>query len=392
MSRGTFCVLLMTAFSVMLGLGIISPFLPEFAEQHGANGFWLGMIFAGFGISRGLIMPIVGKVSDRTGRKIFVTSGLFLFTVISLFYPVAEGVFALTVIRLIHGLAAGMIMPIVVAYIGELAEEGKEGATTGALNMMFYFGFAAGPVAGGFLDDKLGFDAVFHAMAALGAITFLLVLLFMPETKRPVTDVEEYGRQFSALFKYNFIKAILIIAVISTLMMAVFVSFVPSLAEHKMKMDAEHVGLIISVGILLAGALQVPFGKVADRIDRVGRLIQIGVGTSVGMFAVLAVPYCPGFWALLTASAFVGIGAAVTTPAVTSISVHIGHRFGMGSWMGIVSSARSLGFVLTPLVFGVIMDRIGINAVFYVLALLIFFGGLGYAYYVHRRLKGYKQG
>ncbi|MGB3113899.1 MAG: MFS transporter, partial [Candidatus Omnitrophota bacterium] len=86
----------MTAFSTMLGLGIISPFLPELVGRHGANGFWIGMIFAGFGISRGLIVPFIGKISDRLGRKLFVASGLFLFSVISLLYPRAGNIYGLT--------------------------------------------------------------------------------------------------------------------------------------------------------------------------------------------------------------------------------------------------------------------------------------------------------
>ena len=71
----------------MLGMGVISPFLPELVRRHNANGFWMGMVFAGFAFSRGLIMPLVGRASDRFGKKIFVASGLFLFSIISLLYP-----------------------------------------------------------------------------------------------------------------------------------------------------------------------------------------------------------------------------------------------------------------------------------------------------------------
>ncbi|MBU1894522.1 MAG: MFS transporter [Candidatus Omnitrophica bacterium] len=110
MSKKAFWVLLIAAFSSMLGLGIISPFLPGFAEEHGANGFWLGMIFAGFGFSRTIIMPVVGKLFDKSRGKIIVTSGLVLYAVVSLFYPLADYVFSLIVVRVVHGFAAGMIM------------------------------------------------------------------------------------------------------------------------------------------------------------------------------------------------------------------------------------------------------------------------------------------
>jgi len=383
MKKGTFSILAITAFSTMLGVSVISPFLPAFAKQHGANGFWLGMIFAGFGISRGIIMPIVGRVSDRTGRKVFVSAGLLLFSVISLLYPVVEGVYALTAVRLVHGVAAGMVMPIVIAYIGESAEKGREGATTGGMNMMFYMGLAAGPLLGGLLDQYFGFDAVFHAMATLGVLTFLIVFFFLPDIKAKEGEAPEDLRKFSSLIKYGFIKAVLVIAVISTLMMAVFISFVPSLADT-VNVNTEHIGVIISLGIFLAGILQIPFGRLSDRFDRPGKLIQIGAGMSVGMVAVLVMPLCPDFTALVVAGALLGVGASIAVPALTGISVSIGERYGMGAWMGILHAAMSVGLVLTPLVFGVVMDHLGIHAVFYLLGLVVFFGTSGYLLYIRR--------
>jgi len=383
----TFTVLFMAAFSAMLGMGIISPFLPDLIKQHGANGFWVGMIFAGFGISRAAVMPFVGKYSDRTGRKIFVCGGLALYSIISLFYPGTRNTLELTAVRLIHGLAAGMIMPIVVTYVGELAEKGKEGLTTGTMNMMFYTGLAAGPFLGGIISQRFGFDEVFYFMSALGAVTFAIVLFFLPEVKGAGSEVSVEDMHFHTLVKYNFIKAVLVIAAVCTLLMAVFMSFVPSLAET-MKVDTRHIGMIISTGILFAGMLQIPFGKFADRLGNTGRLLQASAGTATGMMALFAMPFCPGFGGLMTAGIFVGIGAAISTPALTSISVRIGQKAGMGTWMGIFYAAMSVGFVVTPLVAGIVMDHMGIDAVFYLFGLTAFFGNILFAHYVFKRLRG----
>ena len=133
----------------MLGLGIISPRLPSFAEELGASGLWIGVIFAGFAISRAVFMPVVGNISDKIGRKIFVVSGLLLLSVVSFLYLLADSEYVLTVVRLIHGIGAAMVIPIVMAYAGEFAEEGKEGASMGLVTMMFYLGIAAGPLLGG---------------------------------------------------------------------------------------------------------------------------------------------------------------------------------------------------------------------------------------------------
>lgn len=147
----------------MVGLGIISPLLPGFAEEFGASGLWIGVIFAGFAVSRAVFMPIVGSISDRIGRKIFVVSGLLLLSVVSLLYLLAHNQYVLTVVRFIHGLSAAMVIPIVMAYVGEFAEEGKEGASMGPMAMMFYLGMAAGPLLGGILQHTLGSTQYFMA-------------------------------------------------------------------------------------------------------------------------------------------------------------------------------------------------------------------------------------
>jgi len=381
----------MCAFSAMLGLGIISPFLPEFAREHGANGFWMAMIFAGFGISRGLVMPVVGMLSDRIGRKIFVAAGLLIYSAISLLYVPKLNVYTLTLVRLLHGLSAGMIIPIVMAYVAEISEEGKEGATMGTLNTMFYLGLGTGPLVGGFIHRHMGADSVFYAMAALGAVTFFIVVFFLPDIKGPGAEKGVGRPSYNTLIKYNLVKAVLIIAVMITLMMVVFMSFLPSLADE-IDVDTHHIGIIISLGIIIAGVLQIPFGRYSDRLSETGKLMQIGAGTSVGMISLLLIPFCPDFTALLGAGIILGLGAAITMPALSSISVSIGKEAGMGSWMGMLTAVMSIGFILVPLISGVVMDHLGIDAVFYVLFMVVLFGGLCYFYYIRRRMMGYLQG
>jgi len=134
MEKRALVTLFFSIFAAILGLGILSPLLPSLAEALGATGFWVGMIFSGYAISRAIIMPIMGGLSDKYGRRIFIVSGLLILAVISLLYLPAHTEYTLTAVRLLHGLAAGMIIPVAMAYAGEVAQEGKEGKTMGIFN------------------------------------------------------------------------------------------------------------------------------------------------------------------------------------------------------------------------------------------------------------------
>lgn len=129
-----FSTLFLVIFVTTLGLGIVAPLMPIFAESLGATGIWLGIIFSGFSISRVLFMPLIGRLSDRRGRKRFITAGLLLYAVLSLLYPAAGSVYTLVAVRLIHGFASAMVFPIAMAYVAEVSSKGSEGKTMGTFN------------------------------------------------------------------------------------------------------------------------------------------------------------------------------------------------------------------------------------------------------------------
>ena len=56
---------MLSVFIALLGVGIIIPVLPVLATKLGAGGFALGVITAAFSLSRGLLQPVVGNLSDR---------------------------------------------------------------------------------------------------------------------------------------------------------------------------------------------------------------------------------------------------------------------------------------------------------------------------------------
>ncbi len=64
MKKRTLFTLYFSLIAAMLGLSIISPILPTIATDLKATGVWMGMIFSGFAISRAIIMPIMGRLSE----------------------------------------------------------------------------------------------------------------------------------------------------------------------------------------------------------------------------------------------------------------------------------------------------------------------------------------
>lgn len=98
----------------MVGMGIIWPIMPIYALQLGAGGTELGFIIAAFNLARSLFNPVVGRLSDRLGRKPFMLAGLFCYALLSIAYIQSASVPGLIAVRFAHGLAAVCVAPVAI--------------------------------------------------------------------------------------------------------------------------------------------------------------------------------------------------------------------------------------------------------------------------------------
>jgi len=361
MIKKVFPVLALCVFSAMLGVGIIAPLLPLYAENLGATGIWLGVIFAGFFISRAIVTPIIGRLSDRSGRKLFLCTGLLIYSVISLGYIWAGDVLQLTVVRLIQGAAGGMILPIAQAYIGDISPEGEEGKWMGYFNAAFFTGFGFGPLMGGVLTDHFGMDVAFYTMGVLNLLAFLVAALFLPEIRREKMAVSPHP-SFKKMGTSGIVKGLFSFRLSFALGRGAFTCFIPIFAAVYLNLSPTLIGILLAVNILLMALLQIYGGAIADRFNRRALVVS---GSVINLISLALIPLADNFRQLLGLCALGGFGGAVSMPAASALTIEEGRKFGMGSTIAIFTMAMSIGMAVGPLVGGAIVDFLNIDSVFY---------------------------
>ena len=362
--KRVFPILAISTFSAMIGAGIIAPLLPDYARDLGASVLWLGIIFAGFSISRALVMPIVGRISDRKGRRKFICAGLLFYALISLGYIEAGSVAQLILVRTLHGFASAMIIPIAQAYVGDLAPKGEEGTWMGYFTATFFTGFGFGPLLGGVLTDLFdGPEAAFYAMGGLSLLAFLLAFFFLPEV-RPDEKAKREGPGASILHmrESGIMKGLVGYRLVYAMGRSAFVAFIPLFGSDQLALSAGKIGLLISLHILLMSTSQPIGGRIADAFDRKGLVI---LGSLVSLSFLALIPIMHSFWQLLALSAFGALGGTLALPAASALTVEEGRRYGMGSAMGAFNMAMSLGMAVGPIIGGLIADLTDIDSVFY---------------------------
>ncbi|MCK5554489.1 MAG: MFS transporter [Deltaproteobacteria bacterium] len=374
MKRRVFVVLFFSIFASMLGNGIIVPLLPIYAEGLGASGFWIGVIFSGFAISRSIFMPIVGRWSDKRGRKVFIATGLFIYAIISLGYILSDSVADLVTVRAIQGFSAAMIIPIAFAYIGEISPKDKEGSYLGLFSISLFAGFGLGPLLGGILHDQFGLDADFYAMGGLCWLAFFLVLLLLPELH--LYRKFEHPRSYIEIIRSPVTKGLLFFRFSTAFTRGLLITFLPLFAHSSLGLTSSQTGIILSSNILLTSLLQAPFGHMADRFTRRGLVFWGSFWFSLG---VALIPHMRSLAQIFVLNILLGAVGALPFPAANALVVEEGRKYGMGALMAIFNLSMSLGFAAGPILGGIISDLGRQALIFYVGGLVGAVGALAFA-------------
>jgi len=376
MIKKIFPVLAISVFASMLGVGIIAPLLPLYADSLGATGVWLGVIFASFSITRAISMPIFGWLSDRRGRKVFLCSGLLFYAIISLGYIWAGNILELTLIRLLHGAAAGMIVPIAQAYIGDLSPEGEEGKWMGYFNAAFFTGLGCGPLMGGALTEHFGMSIAFSTMGGLNLLAFLIAALFLHESGQRKTAAS-HRSSFAGMRTSGVVKGLVSYRLAFAMGRGTFITFLPIFAAIYIGLKPALIGVLLAANILLMALLQLFSGNIADRLDRRAMVI---LGSFLNIAFLTLIPLTHSFWQLLGLCALGGIGGAISLPAASALTVDEGRKFGMASTIAIFNMAMSIGMALGPIASGAIADFSSLKSVFYFGAGLSLIGTILFAW------------
>ena len=359
-----FASLFFATAMAQVGLGIISPILPLYARTFHATGFQIGVVFAAFSVSRAILGPLVGRLSDRIGRKPIIVAGLIVYALVSVLYAWSAALWQLGVFRFIQGIASVMVTPIAQAYVGDLTRTGSEGRTLNAFYASQFIGMAVGPILGGGIGATWSYDVAFYVMGGLTLLSLVLVVFLVPTDevaktrrapeKKPMLPLRE-------VLSHDAVKAMLAYFATRGFWRQAFSTFYPLYAVTALAAGETEIGLVLSVYMFSEGLLQIPFGYLADRYPRVR---QIVIGSVFAPLVLLAIPHVGSIWAVAGLTVAMGGFSALGRASLVAVRTELGRTHGMGTLAGVQGSAFAMGQMFGPLVSGAVVDVAGIGSVF----------------------------
>ncbi|MGD9332027.1 MAG: MFS transporter [Desulfobacterales bacterium] len=383
----TFCVLFLAVLTAVTGVGIVVPLLPVYARDIGAGGFYIGMIFGIFSISRTAFIPYFGRASDRRGRKPFILVGLLGYAAVAVAFYYTTSVTMLITIRFFQGICSAMMMPVLQAYVGDITPDGREGLTMGIFNLATFVGLGLGPLFGGIISDHWGLQAAFACMGALALSGFGLNWWGLPPRRH-----EKAFSQHAApvawrhLLGNREIIGLMAFRMAYTTCIGVIWGFLPIYADQSLHLSRTAIGALIMTGVMVSGIVHVPMGYLSDRLSKSGMVITGGILAAMG---VLTFHWAQSLSAMLWSSTLFGLGGGIAMPALMGLVVIQGtHLHAMGAVMALLSLGHSAGMMAGALVAGLLMDRGLLDWAFPFGALVMLSGVIGFQRLFSRKAVG----
>lgn len=379
MNKKAFGVLVGSMLISMLGMGIVSPFLPIYANTMGASSVEIGLVQAGFSLTGIATLLFIGRLSDRFGRKSFLSGGLAVLAVSSIGLMYANDPIHLIFWRLVQGLGASSHMPIAQAYLGDITPDGGEGRWMGYFNAVLFAGMGAGPLVGGIISDAYSIRSTFLFMAVLNVLALAATLIFLKEMPRK-TAAREHKELFAPL-KSRTMRGLVILNMTNGIGLASLMAFMPLYADVKVGLSASLIGVLMAARTPVS-LLQSYTGRLADKWNRRSMVLWGGLWA---LTSIMLLPMTGSFPALLAIYLSVTFGQAFGTPAANAYVINEGRTYGMGACLTMFMLAMNVGNGVGPVALGGIADHAGLKSVFYTAAACMAAGLIVFSLMIRRQ-------
>ncbi|MCC7052913.1 MAG: MFS transporter [Gemmatimonadaceae bacterium] len=389
-------ILMITAMIDMIGVLMILPLLPFFAQRLGAGGLMVGLLVSSFSLAQLISAPMWGRLSDKWGRRPVIMVSLAASAISYAVFGFAHSLLVLFLSRIVQG-AGGGTVGVIQAYVADATKPDERTKALGWLSAATNFGVAIGPVIGGYFATlgkqqvAAGNWAQWGGDAAPGLAAATLCLLnivfawkYLPETRPRAVRVDgapeaprpprKSGTSMAAVARVvshpgDAPSRLIWIYSIAIGAFQGLTSILALFLSRKFNANEATMGLLFAyVGVMSVITRVFILGRMVDWLGE-ARLSRLG--TVLLAFGTATLPFAPSVgWAALSI-AFWPLGTAFTFPAVTAMLSKVISTEDRGLYMGVQQTFGGMSRVIFPIGLGWAFDHMVPGAPFWISATLV---------------------
>jgi DHA1 family tetracycline resistance protein-like MFS transporter len=361
MNKRLFSIILVV-FIDLLGFSLILPLLPYYAKTFNANQTTTGILIASYALMQLIGAPILGRLSDRFGRRPVLLVSVFGTFLGFLLLGFANALWMLFASRIIDGITGGNLS-VAQAYISDVTDEKSRSKGLGMIGAAFGLGFIIGPVTGGLLS-QWGYAVPAFAAAAISFINLILIYAWLPESlteeKRSQMPEKRPAITLNALlvaFQRPFTGSILITRFFFGLAFAIFQTIFSLYALAKFNLTARDTGFVLTyVGVLSVIVQGFLVGRLTSQFRE-----DILITASVVLmgFSLLGWALAPSvLWLYIIMTPTALSGGLLNTLLSSTLTKAVAPQE-IGGILGLSAAVESSTRIIAPLLGGVLLQQIG---------------------------------
>jgi DHA1 family tetracycline resistance protein-like MFS transporter len=358
--RAKIGIIFLIVFIDLVGFGIVIPILPLYAEQYGPSPVIFGLLMASFSIMQFIAAPILGRLSDRVGRRPVLLISLLGSAFGYVLFGIAGSLGMLLASRIIDGISGGNISTAQ-AVIADITGPEDRARGMGIIGAAFGLGFILGPAIGALLVTVAPWLPGIGAAAA-SLIAFVLVLTRLPETLAPEArrEARRHPLNLSSLaeaLSHPLVGLCLLMVFCTIFAFANFETTFAQFARLRFGFQTSTIAwLFVYAGVL--GAV-VQGGLVGHLAARFGEIRLIVAGTALSFVSLGLLPYASSRGPLLSVLAVLALGQGVAHPSLSAFTSKLVDPDEVGGVMGVYQGMSSLGRIVGPFWGEVVYGTIG---------------------------------
>ncbi|MCM2278661.1 MAG: MFS transporter [Oligoflexia bacterium] len=345
----------------VLGVTMIIPLLPFYAQEFGASPFSVGLLISVFGLGQFFSGPFLGELSDRFGRKpILLLSQLGTFSALLLMAS-AKTLPVLFLSRALDGITAGNIS-VAQAYVADVSEPEHRAKSYGLIGIAFGIGFLIGPAISGYLAT-FGHVVPIYAAAALSATSIVTTLFVLKPVPRGAHRERSFGidwRGYLACLRTPGVARLLVLFLVFSLSFSLYMSGLALFAERRftyggLPFTAREVGYAFSFAGLVGLIAQA--GLLGFLVRTIGERVLSAIGFFIMAVGMVALGSVRTLWPVLATVGLISLGSSLLRPSLTSLLSRSVEASRQGVALGLMQSLASFSQVLAPVLSGLLIQR-----------------------------------
>ncbi|MGF6949793.1 DHA1 family purine base/nucleoside efflux pump-like MFS transporter [Neobacillus sp. B4I6] len=346
-----------TLFLMGIDLFVVSPLLPFISEAYNVSSAMTGWMVTVFAVTYAFFAPFFGWLSDKNGRRTFITFGLLLFVISNILTAFAPSFFLLIVSRILAGLSVASITPLIYAIIGDTAPPNRRGTWLSIVVSGHLTALWAGAPFGTLLEHFLGWRSVFVVMAIIGGI--LAVVNFKTWKNVPKSDITRN------LLEGNLLRILGSVSVTTTWAISMYALYVylGAALYSENRFSSSEIALAITfygigavLGSLISGQLTDRFGE--RKISKVTLIFLTLIFICLGIF------FSSGAWIYFFLFIWALVGYAGFTSYQARLAVEYSNERGIV--MAWNNTALYIGITIGSMIGGFVVSNWGYTFLPYV--------------------------